>query len=77
MDTLRDWLAQPPAVVVHPSSRHAGLLAALLVETGTAGNLVKDAHVAALAVEHDAVLVSFDADFARFRGLRGGRPGDV
>lgn len=74
VDTLREWLAQPPAVVVHPSSRHLDLLAGLLAETGTAANLVNDAHLAALALEHDAILVSFDTDFARFRGLRWEEP---
>ncbi len=33
-------------------------------------DLTTDAHLAALALSHDAVLVSSDADFARFRGLR-------
>ncbi|HWP62446.1 MAG TPA: TA system VapC family ribonuclease toxin [Candidatus Binatia bacterium] len=75
VDTIRDWLAQPPAVVVGPSGRHLEVLAGLLAETGTAASLVNDAHLAALAVEHDAVLVSFDADFVRFRGLRWEEPG--
>lgn len=75
VDTIRDWLAQPPVVVVSPSGRHLEVLAGLLAETGTAANLVNDAHLAALAVEHDAVLVSFDADFVRFRGLRWEEPG--
>jgi uncharacterized protein len=69
-DILREWLALPPAVVLEPSSRHADVLAGLLAEAGTAANLVNDAHVAALAIEHNAVLMSFDADFGRFRGLR-------
>lgn len=69
-DIVRAWLAQPPAVVVDPTPRHAGLLAGLLAQTGTAANLVNDAHLAALALEHGAVLVSFDADFGRFAGLR-------
>lgn len=75
IDTAREWLAQPPALIVEPTPRHVDVLAGLLAETGTAGNLVNDAHLAALAVEHDAVLVSFDADFGRFRGVRWEQPG--
>lgn len=72
--TIRTWIAQPPAILVDPTSRHVDVLAGLLVETGTAGNLVSDAHLAALAIEHDAVLVTFDADFGRFGGVRSERP---
>lgn len=67
---VRAWLAQPTAIVVEPTSRHPGILAGLLAETGTAGNLVPDAHLAALAVEHGCELVSYDTDFARFPGVR-------
>ena len=69
-DVVRAWLAQPAAQVVEPTPRHADLLAGLLAEAGTAANLVGDAHLAALALEHDAVLVTFDNDFGRFVGLR-------
>ena len=72
---VRAWLAQPAALVVDPTARHADLLAGLLAEAGTAANLIGDAHLAALALEHDAVLVSFDADFGRFAGLRRETPG--
>jgi len=34
------------------------------------GNLVTDAHLAALAIEHGTGICSFDGDFARFKGLR-------
>ncbi len=71
---VRDWLAQPAAVVIEPSPRHVELLAGLLRSTGTAANLVNDAHLAALAMEHGASIVSFDADFARFEGLPWSRP---
>jgi predicted nucleic acid-binding protein len=62
-------------VVVEPTLRHLDLLAELLSEVGTAGNLVHDAHLAALALEHGCELVSYDADFARFPGVRWRAPG--
>ncbi|MDQ6613711.1 MAG: type II toxin-antitoxin system VapC family toxin [Actinomycetota bacterium] len=67
---VEGWLTQPSAVVVHPTSRHLQVLHGLLITTGTASNLVTDAHMAALAVEHGAEVVSFDRDFGRFPGLR-------
>ena len=48
----------------------------LLRPLGTAGNLVNDAHLAALAIEHGAELNSCDADFSRFSGLRWTNPLD-
>ena len=74
-DIVRGWLARPFAMVVEPTARHLDLLAGLLAEAGTAGNLVADAHLAAVAAEHDAAIVSFDADFGRFAGIRWSRPG--
>jgi len=71
---VRAWTDQPNARMVDPTSRHFAVLSGLLAEAGTAGNLVSDAHLAALAIEHDATLVTFDADFGRFRGLRLLRP---
>lgn len=68
------WLEQPPSVVVEPTPRHLGLLRGLLADTGTAANLVNDAHLAALAVEHGAEIVSFDRDFQRFQGVRSSLP---
>jgi toxin-antitoxin system PIN domain toxin len=70
MATVSGWLGQAGATIVDPTSRHLGVLAGLLAEAGTAANLVGDAHLAALAVEHDATVVSFDADFGRFAGVR-------
>ncbi|HUZ98142.1 MAG TPA: type II toxin-antitoxin system VapC family toxin [Gaiellaceae bacterium] len=64
------WLAQPAALLVEPTPRHLSLLHGLLTETGTAANLVNDAHLAALALEHGAEIVSFDRDFQRFPGVR-------
>jgi uncharacterized protein len=42
----------------------------LLLGAGQGGPLVSDAHLAALAIEHRATLLSFDRDFSRFAGLR-------
>jgi toxin-antitoxin system PIN domain toxin len=68
------WLSRPAAVVVHPTARHLSVLHGLIQPIGAAGNLVTDAHLAALAVEHGAELVSYDTDFNRFPGLRWRRP---
>lgn len=70
MDRVDAWLAAPPAVVLEPTVAHARLVRSLLRGLGVGGNLVNDAHLAALAVEHRAVIVSFDNDFSRFDGVR-------
>lgn len=65
-----DWLAHPNTHIVQPGDRHADLLARLLLSVGTAGNLTNDAHLAAIAIEHNVEMVSFDHDFQRFPGLK-------
>ena len=67
---LRGWLDRPTATIVEPTTRHLDVLGDLLSATGTAGNLVNDAHLAALSLEHACEIVSYDADFARFPGVR-------
>lgn len=69
------WLEAPAAVVVSPTPRHPSVLRGLLTTSGTSGNLTTDAHLAALALEHGATIVSFDRDFARFAGVRHQIPG--
>lgn len=68
------WIGAPSAVVLHPGSRNLHILTTLLSAAGTAGNLTGDAHLAALAIEHNAEIVSFDADFDRFPGVTWSRP---
>jgi toxin-antitoxin system PIN domain toxin len=67
---VESWLVRPAVVVVDPTPRHLAVLAGLLGPRDGGGNLVNDAHLAALAVEHGATVVSYDADFARFPGVR-------
>jgi predicted nucleic acid-binding protein len=56
-------------VTLEPGERHALALRDLVRPTGTAGNLVTDAHLAALAIGHGARLATADRDFGRFPGL--------
>ena len=64
----RSWLLQPHTRVAQPGPAHMDLLAGLLA-SHVSSNLVTDAHLAALAIEHQAQLHSNDSDFARFSGL--------
>lgn len=68
--TVDDWVRHPHIHILHPGARHADLFARLLLAAGTAGNLSNDAHMAALAIEHNAELGTFDRDFKRFSGLK-------
>jgi toxin-antitoxin system PIN domain toxin len=77
LEIVEVWLGQPTAVVVEPGDRHLRVLASLLAEVGVGGNLVGDAHLAAIAIERGAEVVSFDTDFARFGGLRRVDPRDA
>lgn len=70
MDRVDAWLAAGPAVVVEPTVEHPRLVRALLQDVGAGGNLVNDAHLAALALEHRCTVVSYDIDFSRFDGVR-------
>jgi uncharacterized protein len=64
------WLECATVWTPEPTIRHRELLARLLTLPGVLGNLVPDAHLAALAIEHGLTLCSTDGDFARFPGLR-------
>jgi uncharacterized protein len=63
------WLELPTVWTPAPGPGHGALLARLLLELGAGGNLVTDAHLAALALEHGLTLCSTDRDFAKFANL--------
>jgi toxin-antitoxin system PIN domain toxin len=67
---VRAWLACESVWIPEPTERHGELLGDNLKLPGVHGNLVPDAHLAALAMEHGLTLCSTDGDFARFRALR-------
>jgi hypothetical protein len=77
VDRVGTWLSRPNVRVVSETEQHWRILRELLEQTGTAGNLTTDAHLAALAISHAAVLASCDADFGRFRHLRWENPAAV
>lgn len=60
------WLSSPHARALEPGPGHLSALTRCLAPTGAGGNLVNDAHLAALAMEHRATIVTYDSDFARF-----------
>ena len=70
LDLVDSWLSHPRARILQPTERHADILARLLLAAGTAGTLTNDAHLAALAIEHNATLGTFDKDFKRFPNIK-------
>lgn len=77
MQQVDDWITAPGGVAIHPGPAHVEHLATLLGAVGHGGNLVNDAHLAALALEHRAEIVSYDTDFARFPAVRRWTPGQL
>jgi len=69
MDRVDAWLGAAPAVIIEPTVDHPRILRDLLRPLGSGGNLVNDAHLAALSIEHRCGIVSFDNDFDRFAGV--------
>ncbi len=67
---VSEWLSLPTVHVLDPGERHWDILTSLLSQGQARGPLVMDGHLAALAIEHGAVLCTSDKDFARFPGLR-------
>jgi len=74
VDSVNDWLQQPPSLTIVPSHQHWSIFKELLMPLGVAANLTSDAHLAALAIEHGARLYSTDIDFSRFQSLRWTNP---
>jgi hypothetical protein len=67
---VRSWLDQPCVRIIRPTEKHRATLQRMLIQGRAAANLVTDAHIAALALDHGCGVASTDADFARFPGLK-------
>lgn len=73
-ERVQSWLDQPCVRLLQPTDHHWEIFQQMLKAGNAVGNLVSDAHLAALAKEHNCVLYSTDADFSRFRGLKWKNP---
>jgi len=71
---VQSWIEQPPVRIVSPTQRHWEIFQKMLREGQAVANLVTDAHLATLAVEHGCELISTDSDFSRFPDLQWRNP---
>ena len=71
---VHDWLGQPCTRIVVPTERHWDVFQHVLKGGQATANLVTDAHLAALAIEHSCELYSTDSDFSRFPKLKWRNP---
>lgn len=71
---VADWFRHSHVEPISPVDDHMSNIAALLRSVQTGGNIVPDAHIAALALEYNAEVHSNDSDFGRFSGVRWHNP---
>lgn len=67
---VADWLSVPVVWIPPATEATARVYARLCEQVEITGNLVPDAQLAALAVEHGVAIASADTDFLRFPGVR-------
>jgi uncharacterized protein len=70
IEIVEEWLAQPQVKILQPTEKHWEIFSGLIIEGQTHGALMMDAHLAALTIEHGAVLATTDRDFAKFSKLK-------
>jgi len=71
LSDLGHILASPSLRLLQETPRHPEVMATVLRDSRVKGNLIHDAHIAALCLEHGVTeLLTGDRDFARFPGLR-------
>lgn len=73
-DDVDAWLAADPAWIPPASERTAAVYGEMADSVPVTGNLVPDAMLAALAVEHGLTVMTADTDFARFPHVRWENP---
>lgn len=71
---VEEWLSVPVAWIPVVTEAHGEVLGELLAKYQLTGNLIPDAHLAAIAIEHGLEVCSADTDFARFTEIRWTNP---
>jgi toxin-antitoxin system PIN domain toxin len=74
VERVQSWFDQPCVRIIVPGEQHWAIFQVMLRDGKAIGSLVSDAHLAAMAVEHNCILQSTDVDFARFKGLKWNNP---
>lgn len=69
-------LAAPAAVAIRAEGGHWPIFRALCARADCRGNLIQDAYLAAIALEHNCTYITTDRDYARFPTLRWRHPLD-
>lgn len=67
---IGEWLALPSVSIIEPGPDHLSFFGSACRSANASANIITDAHLAALVMEHGCELASCDADFGRFSGLR-------
>jgi hypothetical protein len=74
VERIQSWFDQPCIRLINPTESHWQIFQSMLLEGQAKANLVVDAHIAALAIEHGCILYSTDTDFSRFPKLKWKNP---
>ena len=69
-NVVSDWFEYPHVVPLNPGRNHIELMRETLGVAGISHSVVTDAHIAAIALEHDGEVHSKDSRFGRIPGLR-------
>jgi toxin-antitoxin system PIN domain toxin len=65
-DRLDELFTHPMVQMILPTESHWSVYSGLIREMNLLGDIVMDAHIAAIAIEHKASIASSDKDFRRF-----------
>lgn len=71
---INEWLSLQNIWIPSPTDRHQNVLGDLLKKSQASANLIPDAHLAALAIEHGLEVCTTDTDFAKFPNCKWKNP---